>query len=311
MHPWGLSGPEFLWLYTAGLVAGLVVAIGARMKVRRPRLAEPPGHLDVTELGFLGGGPVNAVQVAVARLAEAGLVRVNRSGQVSATSGALSTGHPLDDAVLAQVTKPRMVAAIVRRAPVEKQVTAIGESLVRRGLLVAPSAAIRARRLGPLLLYVVFVAGIVRWINGAGNYLPVGYLTFLLAATLIAVFFLGSRNLTKPKARTVHGDRVVAEVRRRGSGAGQLERAAVSGPRVIEDKDLSHALALAVPVALIPVAWSYATSGSFSTHVPATSSSGSSGGGGGHSCGSSSSSSCGSGGSSCGGGGGGCGGGSG
>ena len=304
MHPWGLSGPEFLWLYGIGMVAGLAVAIGARVKVRRPRLAEPPGHLDVTELGLLGGGPVNAVQVAIARLAAAGLVRVNRSGEVSAPSGPRSTGHPLDDAVLAQLTKPRMVAAIARRKPVEDQVTALGEALVRRGLLVAPSAAIRARRLGPVLLYVVFAVGIVRWINGAYDNLPVGYLTFLLAATLIAVFFLGSRNLTKPKARTVHGDRVVAAVRARGSAADPLERAAVSGPRVIDDKDLSHALSLAVPVALAPVAWSYASSGSFTTYV-APSGGGSSGG---YSCGGSTSSSSCSSGSSCGGGG--CGGGS-
>lgn len=305
MHPWGLSGPEFLWLYVVGLVVALVVAIGARMRVRRPRLAEPPGRLDVTELGFLGGGPVNALQVAVARLAMADLVRVNRSGQVSANSATLSTGNALDDAVLANLSSPRMVSAIAKRPSVERESNAIGESLVRRGLLVAPSAAIQARRFGPVPLYVVFAVGIVRWINGVAEDLPVGYLTFLLAATLIAVMFMNVRLLSAPKARTVHGDRVVNAVRRRGSAADPLERAAVSGPRVIEDVNLSHALALAAPVALTPVAWSYASSGSYSTYVPPET--GSSSGGGGYSCGSSSSSSCSSG-SSCGGGG--CGGGS-
>lgn len=304
MHPWGLSGPDFLWLYTVGLVAGLVVAVGTRMMVRRPRLAEPPGHLDVTELGFLGGGPMNAVQVAVARLAGADLVRVSRGGQVSANSDATTTGNPLDDAVLAELDRPRMVAAIARRKPVEDTVKDLGESLVRRGLLVAPAAAIRARRVGPVLLYVVFAVGLVRWINGAVNDLPTGYLTFLLAATFMAVVSLNTRIISGPKARTVHGDRVVAAVRARGISADLLERAAVSGPRVIDDKDLSHALSLAVPVALTPLAWNYASAGSYSTDMPATGS-GSSGGGG-HSCGSSSSSSSS---SSCGGGG--CGGGSG
>lgn len=303
MHPWGLSGPDFLWLYTVGLVAGLVVAVGTRMMVRRPRLAEPPGHLDVTELGFLGGGPMNAVQVAIARLAGADLVRVSRGGQVSANSDATTTGNPLDDAVLAELDRPRMVAAIARRKPVENAVEDLGESLVRRGLLVPPAAAIRARRFGPVLLYVVFAVGLVRWINGAVNDLPTGYLTFLLAATLIAVAFLNTRVVSGPKARTVHGDAAVAAVRARGRAADPLERAAVSGPRVIEDTDLSHALSLAVPVALTPVAWSYASSGSFSTYVGPTST-GSSGGG--DSGGGSTTSSCGSG-SSCGGG---CGGGS-
>ena len=304
MHPWGLSGPEFLWLYSAGLVLGLVVAIGARMRVRRPRLAEPPGQLDVTELGFLGGGPVNALQVAVARLAMADLVRVNRSGQVSANSTVRSTGNPLDDAVLASLARPKTVAALAKLPTVEREMTAIGESLVRRGLLVAPGAAIRARRFGPLPLYVVFAVGVVRWINGAANDLPVGYLTFLLAATLIVVVFMNVRQLSAPKARTVHGDRLVAAVRKQGSAADPLERAAVSGPRVIEDVNLSHALALAAPAALTPVAWSYASATSYSTYVPPAPGSSS---GGGHSCGSGSSSSCGSG-SSCGGGG--CGGGS-
>jgi uncharacterized protein (TIGR04222 family) len=306
MHPWGLSGPEFLWLYAIGLVAGLVVAIGARMTVRRPRLAAPPGVLDVTELGFLGGGPVNAVQVAVARLAGAGLVRVNRGGQVSAPGAVRSTGNPFDDVVLHQLGGPKMVATVLRRPTVEKAVTELGESLVRRGLLVAPSAAIRARRLGPVLLYVVFVVGVVRWINGVANDLPVGYLTFLLAATLIAIVVLNVRVLSVPKARTVHGDRVVAEVRRQGSAAGQLERAAVSGPRAIDDKDLSHALSLAVPVALTSFSWSYASSGSFTTYVAPAGGGGSSGGG--HSCSAVTSSSSCSSGSSCGGGG--CGGGS-
>ncbi|MGB3442388.1 MAG: TIGR04222 domain-containing membrane protein [Actinophytocola sp.] len=306
MHPWGLSGPEFLWLYGAGLVVGVVVAIWTRMRVRRPRLAEPPGRLDVTELGFLGGGPVGAVQVAIARLAGAGLVRVNRSGQVSDNSGGGSTGHPLDDAVLYEANRPRMVAAIVRRDAVGKEVTAIGDSLVRRGLLVAPSAAIRARRLGPVVLYVVFAAGIVRWINGMAENLPVGYLTFLLALTLVLVAVLKFRAVSGRRARTVHGDRVVAEVRAQGSDAEPLARMAVTGPRVLADTNLSEALALAAPAALTPLAWNYASSGSYTTSTPSgyTCSGGSS-----SSCSGGSSSSC-SGGSSCGGGGG-CGGGSG
>ena len=112
IHPWGLSGPGFLWLYIAGLVIGLAVAIGARMRVRRPRLVEPPAALDAAELGFLGGGPENAVQVAVVRLFESGVVRANRSGQLSAASSAKPTGQPLDDAVLGELTKPRMVTAL-------------------------------------------------------------------------------------------------------------------------------------------------------------------------------------------------------
>ena len=287
---------------------GLAVAIGARMRARRPRLVEPPAALDAAELGFLGGGPENAVQVAVVRLFESGVVRANRSGQLSAASSAKPTGQPLDDAVLGELTKPRMVTALSRRTAVKNATTAIGDSLVRRGLLVPPVKALRARRLGPLVLYVVFAVGVVRWINGMDNNLPVGYLTVLLAVTGIALVCLNVRTLSVPKARTVHGDRAVAAVRAKGSDADPAERVAVSGPRAHPDAGLSFALTHSTP-GRVPPAWSYASAGSFNTYVPTAAFAGSSSGGGydgssSYSCSSSSS------GSSCGGGGGGCGGGS-
>lgn len=307
MHPWGLSGPDFLWLYIAGLVVGLGVAIGARMRVRRPRLAEPPVTLDATELGFLGGGAENAVQVAVARLFESEAVRANRSGQLSAVSSARPTGQPLDDAVLSELAEPRMVNVLTGRTAVKNATTAIGESLVRRGLLVSPAKALRARRLGQAVLYVVFAVGVVRWINGMDNDLPVGYLTALLAVTAILLVCLNVRAVSVPKARTVHGDRAVAAVRARGSDADPAERVAVSGPRAHPDAGLSFALSRATP-GLVPTAWGYASAGSFSTYTPTAVVAGSTGGG--YTCSSGSSGSSCSGGTSCGGGGGGCGGGS-
>jgi uncharacterized protein (TIGR04222 family) len=309
MHPWGLSGPDFLWLYIAGLVVGVAVAVGARMRVRRPRLAEPPATLDATELGFLGGGAANAVQVAVVRLFESEAVRANRSGQLSAASSAKPTGQPLDDAVLGELAKPRMVNVLTGRTAVRNVTTAMGESLVRRGLLVPPAKAIRARWLGQVVLYVVFAIGIVRWINGMDNGLPVGYLTFLLAVTAILLVCLNVRAVSVPKARTVHGDRAVAAVRARGSVADPAERVAVSGPRAHPDAGLSFALSRSTP-GLVPPAWGYASAGSFNTYVPTAAAAGSAGGGG-YTCSSGSSGSSCSGGSSCGGGGGGgCGGGS-
>jgi uncharacterized protein (TIGR04222 family) len=279
MHPWGLSGPEFLWLYIAGLVVGLVVAIGVRMRVRRPRLVEPPGVLDAVELGFLGGGSVNAVAVAVTRLVESEVVRVSRSGELSATSSAQPTGRELDDAVLGELTRPRMVTAVMRRSTVERAVSAIGESLVRRGLLVPPAKAARARLFGPLALCIVFVVGVVRWVNGVANDLPVGYLTALLGVTAIVLVCLILRSVSTLNARTVHGDDAVAVVRKEGSDADLLERVAVSGPRGHPDRDVSYALSLATPAALVPVAWSYASSRSFDAYFSPAGGSGSSGGG--------------------------------
>jgi uncharacterized membrane protein YgcG len=126
--------------------------------------------------------------------------------------------------------------------------------------------------------------------------------------TGMLLVLLNTRAISRPKARTVHGDRAVAAVRAKGSDADPIERVAVSGPRAHPDGGVSYALTLAAPAALVPATWGYASAGSFNTYVPTSGGSGSSGGG--YTCSSSSSSSsCSGGGSSCGGGGG-CGGGS-
>jgi uncharacterized protein (TIGR04222 family) len=267
MHPWGLSGPEFLWLYSAGLVVGLVVAFGLRVAARRPRLAEPPRRPAPEELGFLAGGPRHAVQVAVARLVGTGAVRVDRRGTLTALAGGGPTGHPLDDAVLAELTAPRKVGAVATKLAGAPVVTEIGESLVRRGLLVRPARAVRTRRLAPILLYLLLVIGVARWINGMVNDLPSGYLVFLLAPTLVASLYLSSRVTSALKARTVHGDRVVDEVKASGQAADPLERVAVNGLRAYPDEEFSRALADGAAVAFIGGAWSYASAGSFDSFV--------------------------------------------
>lgn len=263
MHPWGLSGPEFLGLYVAGLAVGLAVAFGVRMAVRRPRQAEQTGRLAPDELGFLAGGPQHAVQVAVARLVDAGLVRVDRSGTLTSVADGARAAHPLDDAVLAALTTPRKAAEVAERLAGSPAVAEIGESLVRSGLLVAPARATAARRLAPVLLYVLFVIGLVRWINGLVEDLPVGYLTFLLAGTLVASVYLSSRLTGTFKARTVHGDRVVAKARGRRRKKDPLERVAVRGLSAYPDKEVSKALSNGAAAGFVGGAWSYSSAGSF------------------------------------------------
>jgi uncharacterized protein (TIGR04222 family) len=265
MHPWGLSGPEFLWLYAAGLVVGLAVAIGVRMAVRRPRLAEPSGALTPEELGFLAGGPKHAVGVAIARLMQSDLVRIDRSGKVTATSEGRRTGRPFDDAVLAELTGSRKVDAVAKKLAGDRLVTEMGESLVSQGLLVRPARSIRTRRFGPVVLYVVFAVGVVRWINGIANDLPTGYLTWLLAATFGAILLFNNRITASPTARSVHGDRVVAEVREKRKKAPSLEQIAVSGMLAYPDRELASALAIGAVFLGAPT-WSYLSAGSFDSH---------------------------------------------
>lgn len=266
MHPWGLSGPEFLWLYIAGLVVGLAVAVGMRSAARRPRLAEPPGRLTPEEVGFLTGGPRHAVEVAIAGLVRSGLVRVDRSGTLTATSDGSPTGRPLDAAVLGELTAPRKAVTLTEKLAGTPTVAEIGESLIRRRLLIRPSRAMRAQWLGPIVLYVLTAIGLARWINGMINDLPVGYLTYLVVAAAFASVILSSREFFGLKARTVHGDRMVAELRASDQVADPLERAAVWGLGTYPDKDLAAALSIGA-VSVGGITWSYASGSSFDLRV--------------------------------------------
>jgi uncharacterized protein (TIGR04222 family) len=254
-NPWGRSGPGFEWLYIVGVVVGLAVAIGVRMAARRSQRAEPHGPLAPEALGFLAGGSQHAVQVAVARLVQSDLVRVDRSGTLTATANTQRTGRPLDRAVLAELTTRRKLATVAKELAGRPVVTKIGEALVRRGLLIEPRRAVQARLYGPVVLYLVFVVGLVRWINGIINDRPTGHLPLLLAVTLVAILLLSQRIVGGLQARTVHGDRVVAEVRARGQAADPLKQVAVSGLLAYPDKELSKALTDGAAVAFVGGTW--------------------------------------------------------
>ena len=163
--------------------------------------------------------------------------------------------------------------AVAKKLAGHPVVTEMGESLVSRGLLVRPASAIRALRYGPVVLYVVLAVGVVRWINGVANELPIGYLSFLLAATVGVIL---SRIIASPTARTVHGDRVVDEVRKKRKKAPPLEQVAVSGMRAYPDRSLASVLSTGAVFLGAPT-WSYASAGSFDSHW-GTGGSGSSGG---------------------------------
>ncbi|EHK85285.1 TIGR04222 domain-containing membrane protein [Saccharomonospora azurea] len=298
MHPWGLSGPQFLWLYGVGLLAGLIVAIGNWMGVRRPRSQEASGPLTAEELGFLVAGPRRAIAVAISRLVAAQLVRVSRDGRLTAVAGTRPTGRPLEDAVLTRLGSGSTLTVVTRELAAEPVVTRIGESLVRRGLLVSPSRAAQARSVAVLVLGVVFLVGVVRWINGLVDDFPVGYLTVLLLLTLVALVVFAAQT---SESRTVTGDQVVAESETKRTTMEWLGQVAVTGVSAYPDPTVAAALAAATPAVKVTEGSSRLSELPASPPTWVGSADSGSSDGGGHSCGSGSS------GSSCGGGG--CGGG--
>jgi uncharacterized protein (TIGR04222 family) len=86
-QPWGLSGPQFLGLYAAGI--GLTVAIPVifRQVIRHMPGHQPSRELDPYELGCLAGGPQRAAEVVVADMVTSGALRVASSGRLSEPYG--------------------------------------------------------------------------------------------------------------------------------------------------------------------------------------------------------------------------------
>ncbi|GHH63623.1 TIGR04222 domain-containing membrane protein [Lentzea cavernae] len=243
-------------------------------------------RLSPEEIGFLTAGPGRAAEAALARLLDAGLIRVSRDGLVSAVH---QNGHgattPIEARILTQLRKPVPFSAVVRNTANSAEMRALQQDLRGRRLTRSPRP-----RLGAWWVFLVI-----------GSFLALAAITepWLLIGTagflVFAWWSFGAKPLTRAGRAALEGvttsDRVLAVA---------LEgfRGKISGRPVADLFGLPQNVVGKLPRKKKRAAGSAAAS---------SGGCGSCGSGcGGSSCGSSSS--C-SGGSSCGGGGGGCGGG--
>ncbi|AHI00160.1 TIGR04222 domain-containing membrane protein [Kutzneria viridogrisea] len=293
-EPWGISGPEFLSYYLVGIGVALLAALLVRVAAKAAQ-AGPARQLSASELGYLSGGPARAVETAVARLLESGALRASRgTGYLVATGPA--SADPLEAAVLRKCRPPTGygLVALQNRLAESRELAAIGEQLVRDGLVVAPARARGFRTLSAAPMGLVFLVGLARFVNGVNLHRPAGWLGALLVLSA-ALTVLLALLLRKQHLRTFRGDRVLSRTMKARNVIGSNEALLLGGAAgavvlggllAFPDRDVTSAI------------------------YPATMTTGSSGsswwgggGGGGSSCSSGGGSSCG------GGGGGGCGGG--
>jgi uncharacterized protein (TIGR04222 family) len=234
-HPWGLSGPDFLWLYGSALVLALGVATYLRWKARRPRLAGPAPVTDANEVAYLVGGARQVVETSLARLIGQGVVRVSREGTVATTTS--SVPDPLDQAVLERVsTRGRRLHTVLDRAAGVKPIAGVAEHVAALGLQVSPAKARRTRLLGLILPYLLLAVGLARLVTGIAGHYPVGFLVLELLAALVLVVVLHAWDVV---SRTVHGDAVVAAARGAGDAATLV---ALDGIGAYPDRDIASAL---------------------------------------------------------------------
>jgi uncharacterized protein (TIGR04222 family) len=289
---WGISGPAFLVLYSAMIVAVLILsAIHRRILFAGDRTASVD-RLGPQQVAYLNGGDRLAVYAALGGLRGAGAI-AGGPGKTLYQAGPLPAGvTPLDSAIYNAAGRRIRARDLTGDEWVGAAVRQLREGLEAQGLAVAP-ATLKVARLWALVAAAMVLLGVGRFVDGLQNDKPV---TYLVIAIIVGIFVTIGL-MTRKRRATRAADKGLAALRKQHAylSPGQSPSYATYG-----------ATGAAMGVALYGTAALYTMDPAFAAEADIqriNSSGGTSGGGD-----SGSSSSC-SGGSSCGGGGGGCGGG--
>jgi uncharacterized protein (TIGR04222 family) len=170
-QPWGLSGPQFLWIYGAGVAAfvaapRLLVLFGRAFGTASPRV--PGLVLDAYEVGYLAGRAERAAEVVIGELTASGALRVDSVGQISqAGPTALAAWSATCAHGIAAYAVPDGLSTVKVRERLAKDpgIVAIGERL-HAERLIADSWVIAARRTAWALWLALMVAGALRLAEG-------------------------------------------------------------------------------------------------------------------------------------------------
>lgn len=211
-QPWGMSGPEFLAVYTAAFAGAGVATALLRAGLRKRYDTDPAagaGPADVYTLAVVGGGSERVVDTAVQALVEGGRLRAGRDHRISAC-GTPFADEPVQQAVLScfDSAKGIELSTARNRSAGSEPVRRIGQDAVARGLLLAPGQrGVSTTAVLPLL--AVFCVGVARLVNGVRLGRPVG---LLVVALLISGVVAAVVAANTPR-RTLAGDRLLARAR--------------------------------------------------------------------------------------------------
>ena len=223
-QPWGLSGPQFLGVYAAGLAAVIVIALLTRQLVRRLPAGPGPaaaGDLNVYQAGFLAGGPHRAAQVIVAELTQAGALRVSSAGNVMLADAGLAAASPpaaLYGVRIDRLPSGTQTKSVLRALARDPGVTGIGQQLSDAGLTVSRGRRRAAKAITGLAAIALFVTAIARFAEAAANHRPAGNLTGLFILSLIACLFL-VLTIAPPSLQTPRGTRYLRQLREANQNA--------------------------------------------------------------------------------------------
>ncbi|WP_306209338.1 TIGR04222 domain-containing membrane protein [Actinoplanes sp. RD1] len=189
---WGISGPAFLALFFAAVVAVLVAAAVHRRILFRGDRSTSIGSLGPQQIAYLNGGDRLAVYAALSGLRSAGAVTAV-SGRRLAQSGPLPAGvTPLDTAIHHAAGNHERARDLLTDQHVRSALDQLRAGLERQGLAVSADT-IRTARLWALPMLALLVIGIARFAAGVANGKPVGFLVTALVIAACATVFLGRR----------------------------------------------------------------------------------------------------------------------
>lgn len=189
-QPWGLSGPQFLLIYGAGMAAfaaapWLLVLIARAFGTASARVPAPV--LDAYQVGYLAGGAQRAAEVVIGELTTSGALRVDSVGQISqASPGELAIWLACAHGIAAQAVPDGLSAQKVQqRLAKDPGIAAIGVRLRAERLLIARSWVIAARVTAWALWLALMVAGALRMAEGVHNHHPIGDLAKFYVLTVL------------------------------------------------------------------------------------------------------------------------------
>jgi uncharacterized protein (TIGR04222 family) len=218
-QPWGLSGPQFLGVYAAGLAAVFVIALLTRQLVRRLPAGPGPaaaGDLNLYQAAYLAGGPHRAAQVMVAELTQAGALRVSSAGNIMLADAGLAAASPpaaLYGVRIDRLPSGTQTKSVLRALARDPGVTGIGHQLAGAGLTVGKGRRRAARAVTGLAAIALFVTAIARFMEAAANHRPAGNLGGLFVLSLIVCLFLVLAT-APPSLRTPRGARCLRQLQR-------------------------------------------------------------------------------------------------
>ncbi len=202
-------GPDFLMFFVPTAVVGFFLAWRRRKALALPATTPKPPELpaDPYVIACLTGGPVLAVNAAVASLASSRHLSVGESaGTPLATLNPLGpNAHPFERGICDAVGRSQGMKLKELRAQMANAVELMQQQLRADGFLVPDDLAWKVR-LQPLCLALVVPAlGTVKICVGLGRDKPFGILVFLCIASLLVALVAFLR---RPR-RSQRGDQAV------------------------------------------------------------------------------------------------------